>query len=254
MARQPDLDPAPFFLEGGPCGVLLIHGFTGSPPEMRLVGDYLHERGLTVSAPLLPGHGTNPRQMNQCHWSDWTGHAEGALADLRSRCETVFIGGLSMGSLITVYLAAHHHPSGAMLYSPAFKLTNPLIHLTPVLKHLIPKKPKPDESDYADPDAEERTWSYESFPSFAAHELLKLIRRAQKRLPQVTCPLLVVHSTGDQAIAPDSARYAYDRAGSLDKELVTLHNSGHVITVDSEWETVAGRSYIFIQAHVPRED
>ncbi|MFW6136192.1 MAG: alpha/beta hydrolase, partial [Chloroflexota bacterium] len=251
MARQDHLDPSPFSLEGGSTGVLLIHGFTRSPPEMRLVGDYLHERGLTVSAPLLPGHGTTVEEMNACKWADWTEAAEAALQALRSHCETVFVGGLSMGSLLTIYLAAHRDLPGAILYSPAVKVADPLIHVTPVLKYVIPKKPKSDESDYTDPEAEQYTWSYEAFPSFAAHELLKLIRRVQELLPQVTCPLLMIHSTGDQAIAPDSARYTYDRAGSVDKELVTLHNSGHVITVDSEWETVAEKTYDFIQAHLP---
>ena len=89
-------------------GVLLIHGYTGSPTEMRWIGDYLHARGLTVSGPLLPGHGTTPEAMNRCRWTDWTGHVEAALADLRTRCARVFVGGLSMGSLLTLYLAAHH--------------------------------------------------------------------------------------------------------------------------------------------------
>ncbi len=234
--------------------MLLVHGFTGSPPEMRLVGEYLHKRGLTVSAPLLPGHGTTVEQMNRCRWSDWTNHARQALDDLRSRCETVFIGGLSMGSLITIYLAASQDPQGAILYSPAVKVADRLIHLAPVLKYIVPRKPKTDESDYADPEAERRTWSYEAHPSYAAHELLKLIRRARKLLPQMTCPLLIIHSTGDQAIAADSARYTYERAGSREKELVTLQRSGHVLTVDSEWETVAQTTYAFIQDHLPPED
>ena len=253
MTRQPHLDPAPFFLEGGPIGVLLVHGFTGSPPEMRLVGDYLHERGLTVSAPLLPGHGTTVEQMNRCRWSDWTDHAERALADLRSRCETVFIGGLSMGSLITVYLAARHDPRGAILYSPPVKVAEPLIWLTPALKYLIPTWAKSDESDYADPAAERHTWSYEENPTFAAHELLKLKRRVQQLLPELTSPVLIIYSTGDQVIAPDSAQYTYRRAGSRDKALVTLHDSGHVITVDRQWEIVAEKTHAFVQAHAAAE-
>jgi carboxylesterase len=251
MARQPDLDPAPFFLEGGSVGALLIHGFTGSPPEMRRVGEYLHERGLTISAPLLPGHGTTVEEMNRCGWRDWTDHAEQALADLRSRCEVAFVAGLSMGSLITIYLAAHHDVAGAILYSPALKVAHPLLRFTPLLKHVIPRTAKSGESDYTDPQAERYTWSYEENPSYAAHELLKLLRRVRRLLVDVRCPLLIIHSTGDQAIAPDSARTTYDRAGSTDKELVTLHNSGHVITVDSEWETVAEKTYGFIQAHAP---
>jgi carboxylesterase len=244
MTRHPHLAPSPFLLEDGPVGVLLIHGFTGSPPEMRLVGDYLHQRGLTVSGPLLPGHGTN-----RCQWADWTGHAEGALADLQARCETVFVGGLSMGSLLTLYLAAHHPElDGAILYAPAVMVADRMIYLTPVLKYLMRQKPKSGESDLTDPEAERCLWSYEEHPASAAHELLKLIRRVRRLLPRVMCPLLIVHSTLDQAIHPHSARYTYERAGSVDKELITLHGSGHCLTVDSEWKSVAHKTYEFIQA------
>lgn len=253
MSPKPELDPGPFFLEGGSTGVLLIHGFTGSPPEMRLVGDYLHERGLTVSAPLLPGHGTRVEEMNQCRWSDWTEHAGEALAHLRARCSSVFVGGLSMGSLITIHLAAHHDLMGAMLYSPAVKIANPLIYLTPLVKYIIPKRSKSGESDLSDPVADQRTWSYDAFPTSAAHELLKLSHRSRALLPRVTCPLLIIHSTGDEMIQSDSAEYAFQRAGSADKAMVTLHHSGHVITVDGEWEKVAERSYDFIRARAPME-
>jgi len=250
MTQHAHLDPSPFFLEGGSVGVLLIHGFTGSPPEMRLVGDYLHQRGFAVSGPLLPGHGTSVDDMNRCRWTDWVDHAERALADLQARCEAVFIGGLSMGSLLTLYLAAQHpEVPGAFLYSPATIVADRLIHLTPVLKYLIPKKRKSDENDLTDPKADLRVWSYEEDPVSAAHELLKLIRQVRQLLPQVTCPLLIVYSTLDQAIHPNSARYTYERVGSADKKLVTLHHSGHAITVDSEWEIVAEKTYAFIQEH-----
>jgi carboxylesterase len=249
VTRHPHLDPSPFLLEGGPIGVLLFHGFTSSPPEMRLVGDYLNQRGLTVSGPLMPGHGTTVEEMNRCQWADWTGHAEGALADLQARCETVFVGGLSMGSLLTLYLAAHHPElNGAVLYSPAVMVANPLIYLSPVLKYLIRQKAKSGKSDLTDPKAEQRIWSYEEYPARAAHELLKLIRRVRRLLPRVTCPLLIVYSPLDRHIHPHSARYTYERAGSADKELVTFHNSGHGLTVDSEWESVSQKTYEFIQA------
>lgn len=250
MTRHAHLDPSPFFLEGGPVGVLLIHGFTGSPPEMRLVGDHLHQRGLTVAGPLLPGHGTSVEDMNRCRWTEWTSHVEESLADLQARSETVFVGGLSMGSVLTLYLAARHTElPGAILYSPAVWPADRLIYLTSVLKYLIRKKRKSDDSDLTDPDAELRLWSYEDHPTFAAHEFLKLIRRVRWLLPQVACPLLIIHSTLDTTIHPNGARLTHERVGSADKELVTLHNSGHCITVDSEWEAVAEKTYEFIQMH-----
>ena len=254
MTRHNQVDLSPFLLEGGSTGVLLLHGFTGSPPEMRLVGDYLHERGFTVFAPLLPGHGTSVEELNESKWTDWVDCAADALAELRARCERVFVGGLSMGSLLAIYLAGHNALPGAILYSPAVKVANRLIHLAPILKYLVPKKPKSKRSDLTDPEAEKRKWSYDAFPSFAAHELLKLMCRAHRLLPQVTCPLLIIHSTGDETIQASAAEFTCKRAGSPDKQLITLHNSGHVITVDSEWRRVAEETYRFIQAHLPTKE
>jgi carboxylesterase len=248
MAQPMHLSPSPFLLQGGPVGVLLIHGFTGAPPEMRLVGDYLHERGLTVSGPCLPGHGTVVEDANRCSWRDWTTSMERELANLQSRCKTVFVGGLSLGSLLSLYLAAHHPElSGTMVYSPAVLISNRLMYLTPVLRHFIVKQPKSAKSDLTDPQAGQRLWCYDENPVGGAHEVLRLNRLVRRLLPQVRCPLLVIYSKLDRTIRPQSARYTYERAGAEDKELVALNNSGHCITVDSEWEVVAERTYKFIQ-------
>ncbi len=252
MSQRPA--PEPFFLEGGPIGALLIHGFTGSPPEMRLLGDYLHAQGLTVSAPLLPGHGETIEAMNECQWSDWAAHVEQAWGKLHQRCEMLFVGGLSMGSLLAIDLAVKHPEThGAMLYSPALKIADRLIHFTPLLKYFMKAKPKSSGTDLTDPQAPQRTWSYRSWPLPAAHELLKLIRHVEAILPQLTCPLLAVQSKRDRIIRPNSAVQVCERAGSTDKQLLTLHNSGHVLTVDSEWKTVAKATFDFIQSHHPQE-
>lgn len=250
MTEYAHLDPSPFFLKGGATGVLLIHGFTGSPVEMRPLGDYLHQRGLTVSAPLLPGHGTNADDMNRCSWRDWVGHAETALADLQSHCAQTFVGGFSMGSLIATCLAAQHTElPGVVLYAPATLIADRRLYLTPVLKHLIRAMPKSGESDLTDPEAHLRFWSYNEYPLAAAHELLKLSRQAQRLLPRVTCPLLILYGVYDRSIHPRSPRYTYERAGSADKELVAFTNSGHGLVVDSEWEAVARKTLEFIEAH-----
>jgi len=250
MTRHAHLDPSAFFLEGGPVGVLLIHGFTGSPPEMRIVGDYLNTRGFTISAPLLPGHGTDVDDMNRRRWPEWTARVEQALSDLQLRCSTVFVGGLSMGSLLTLYLGAHHSEiAGLVTYSPAILLANKLIYLTPVLKYFIGKRSPAGESDLADPEADSRIWCYEEQPLHAAHELLKLQRVVRRLLPAVKQPLLIVQSTGDTSIDPRCGQIVYDEAGSTDKELVWLHNSGHNIMVDAERKAVAEKTCEFIQAH-----
>jgi carboxylesterase len=248
MARQPHLDPSPFFLEGGPNGVLLIHAFTGSPPEMRLIGDYLYARGYTVSGPLLPGHGTVVEDLNRCTWRDLAGHVEGSYQDLQAHCDRVFVGGLSLGTLLSLYLAAQHPGIPAVaLYAPAAKVDNRLIYLSPVLKYVLPVLRKEEESDLGDPAAAALFWSYEAYPVRAAHEALKLIYRVRRLLPRVTCPALIVHAARDKQIGDEGARYVYDRIGSRDKELLVLANSGHALTVDQEWETVAQRTHGFFE-------
>ena len=250
MTRSPHLNPSSFFLQGGPLGVLLIHGFTGAPTEMRLLGDYLNQHGLTVLAPLLPGHGTTVEEMNRCKWMDWTAAVERALTELRQRCDTVFVGGLSMGSLLTLYLAAHHPDlPGAMVYSPAVKIADRRLALAPLAKYVVRTLPKGDgDNDLTNVDAQQYLWSYDENPVVAAAELLKLRRQVQRLLPQVTCPLLIIHSTLDRSIHPDSARLTYELTGTTaaNKQLVTLHNSGHNLAVDSEWELVAETTLQFI--------
>jgi carboxylesterase len=250
MTQHPHLDPGPFFLQGGPVGVLLLHGFTGAPPEMRLLGDYLHAQGYTVAAPLLPGHGTSPADLNTRRWTDWMDHAEDALGELRERSRMVFVGGLSLGALITLYLAAQHPDlPGVMAYSPAVFPGDRRIYLTPLMKHFIRANPVTGPSDLTDAGADSHLWSYAETPVSAAHELLRAMGAVRGLLPQVTCPLLVMYSTGDRSIRADAGRYTYQHVGSADKELVALHHSGHCITVDSEWREVAAKTVAFIGAH-----
>jgi carboxylesterase len=220
---------------------------------MRLLGDHLNRYGLTVLAPLLPGHGTQVEDLNQKRWREWLDHVVQAYAELTSRCELVFVGGESLGSLLTLQLASRKKTvAGAILLSPAIKVTNPRRHLLPLLKYVLPKVAK-SEDFFIDPAAKERIWAYDYTPTSAAHEVLKLIRETKRLLAQVTCPVLVMHSTKDLEIHPASARYVYDRISSTDKEIIFLHNSGHVLALDREWETVAENTYQFIDEHLPQE-
>ena len=251
------LDPSPFVLEGGPIGVLLIHGFTASPTQMRLVGDVLHQRGLTVVAPLLPGHGTTLADLRKQRWQNWTQHVDLALTDLRSRCKTVFVAGISLGSLLTLYLAADaKHPDlkGVVLYSPLLKMPGGIaLHLVPLLKYLIREIPKAPDF-VTDPHALDRLWDYPAISLFALHEMMRLRARVQTLLPHITSPTLIIYSTLDRLIARNSAQFTYDHIGASDKTLITLHNSGHDVTLDSQWEEVADQTYEFICKHLPVED
>jgi len=242
------VDPASFLLPGGRTGLLLIHGFTGAPPELRLLGEHLQRRGLTVAAPLLPGHGTSLQDMNRCRWRDWTGCVEQALAELRQRCSPVFVGGLSMGAVLALHLAARHpRLPGALLYAPALWPANRLLPLTPIARRLLFSWPKPVRSDLQDPRAEDRLWHYDADPLGAAAQLWRGLRQVRRAVPAVRCPLLVVESALDQSLRPGSGRRLLQAVGSHDVELLTLRRAGHCLTADQEWRTVAERSWGFLR-------
>ncbi len=248
MTEHPALNPGPFFLEGGETGILLIHGFTGSPPEMRLMAEHLHSQGMTISAPLLPGHGQTLQAMRGVRWQDWAAHVQNSLDELRGRCQQLFVGGLSLGAILTLYLAIHNPDlRGIILYSPALWVRDKRIYLTPLLKYFIFSLPKSPDSDLHDPQALQRLWSYGENPVASAHEVLKLSNYVKRRLPQIHTPALIIHSTRDTAIDSQSAQRTWQKLGSPQKDLVTLHKSGHCLTVDSEWPEVAARSAAFIK-------
>jgi carboxylesterase len=239
----------PFYLNGGSTGIMLIHGFTGAPPEMRLIGDYLHDRGITVSAPMLPGHGTYVEDMNRYKWTDWVAHTRQTLEDLKASCDTVFVAGLSLGSLITLNLAVGDKDlAGAVLFAPSIKLTSRLIHLTPILKYFIQKVKKPLDQ-YANQAADRQEWTYNERPMAGAHELLKIIRHTRTILQEVKCPLLIVEGAKDEIIDPACSRYVYDRVASAEKDILTLTESGHCLTIDGEWEVAAENTFQFVDRY-----
>ena len=253
MPMNPELDPSAFYLEGSATGVLLIHGFTGAPTEMRLVGDYFNARGLTISAPLLPGHGTTPADLNNYRWKDWFDHVKLALSELQNNCETVFVAGLSMGALLTFNLAATQPDiQGIITYAAAIEVNDRRRHLPSFFGRIIRQAPKTQEY-WADPSAESLCWAYDTFPSMAASDFLKQVPRIKAQLTQVTCPFLAIYSTADSSVNAAGVRAAYENVSSADKELFEIQDSGHVITLDRSWERAAEESLRFMTEHLPED-
>lgn len=244
------LDLNPFFFEGGPIGCLLIHGFSGSPPEMRPMGEFLAGKGLTVLGVRLAGHGTTPEDMARTTWHDWVASAEEGLRELKGRCEQVFVAGLSMGGLITLHLAAHHPLAGIIPMSAPAYIADRRFRFMPLAQHFLRWVTPNIESDLTDPEAEERIFSYKVLPARCIVSLGELLRLVRGELPQVKVPALIMQGEKDHHIPADSARLIYNELGSAEKEIVWWPNSGHCITVDSEREAVWARAYEFIAAHV----
>jgi len=245
------VEPKPFYFAGGKTGCLLVHGFTGSPPEMLLLGEYLAQQGFTVSAPLLAGHGTQPEDLNRVRWQDWVASAQDALLALMQSCERVVVAGLSMGALVCVHLAYLYPEIAAMaLYAPALRAANRLVPLAVLLRYVIKSVPASSEVDLVDPEAPSRLWHYPVNPVGGVVELWRLQRVVYRELPQVSTPTLVFNTTRDAAIHPRSAQVLFDRLGTKDKKLVILHNSGHCMTVDAERDLIFAETQSFFRAHV----
>jgi len=244
------LDLNPFFFEGGPTGCLLIHGFSGSPPEMRPMGEYLAQHGLTVLGVRLAGHGATPEDMATTTWRDWVASAEEGLRELQGRCDQVFVTGLSMGGLITLHLAANRSVAGIVAMSAPAYIADWHFRFLPLAQHFLRWVTPNIESDLTDPEAEERIFSYPVLPVRCIVSLGKLLRLVRQELPQVKVPALIMQGEKDHHIPADSARLIFEELGSDEKEIVWWPNSGHCITVDSERQAMWARVYEFIAAHV----
>lgn len=246
MPMNPHLDPGPFHFPGGPVGCLLIHGFTGAPPEMRPMGEYLAARGLTVRGVRLAGHGTTVEDMARTGWRDWVASAEEGLEALRGECQQVFVAGLSLGGLLTLHLGANHPVDGLVVMAPALYVTDWRIHLTPILKHFVKFDRKPEEQDLADPAALNLLWFYDEVPVACAAELRAFMGLVRRELKRITAPTLIMQGRLDRSVSLKGAPTIYERIASQVKRLVWLEGSGHAITVDAEKERVWEEAYRFI--------
>ncbi|MEJ2732215.1 MAG: alpha/beta fold hydrolase [Anaerolineae bacterium] len=246
MPQPENLDPGAYSADGRPVGALLIHGFGGSAAETRPMGEYLATQGLTIRCPLLAGHGTTPEDLIGIRWQVWSDEVESALQELRSRCKTVFVGGLSMGSLLALWLGANHPDiAGLLVMAPAVRVQNRLLSLTVGLRYLL-KYPPPglvEEEALGNPEAIRRIWCYDRLPLWGAAELYVLQRRVNAALPRIRQPVLIFQGRLDNWLSPRAAQIVHDGVASADKTLVWLEHSGHNVLADGERESIWAQSY-----------
>ena len=245
---QPGAEP--FSADGGAVGVLACHGFTGSPRAVRPWAEYLAAAGLTVRAPLLPGHGTSWQDLGRTGWQDWYGAAERAFAELSGTCEQVFVVGLSMGACLAFRLAQTQGPkvSGLVVVNPSLAPDTRLFLLAPVLKHVLPSQPG-IASDIKKPGGDEG--GYKRVPVKAAATLPALWKLTARHLPEVTQPLLVYRSTVDHVVGPASMRVL--KAALPAAEVRPLPDSYHVATLDNDAPAIFAGTLAFIKKHSAAE-
>lgn len=238
----------PFGFDGGEAGVLLIHGYTGSPQGLREWGEYLASEGFTVLCPRLPGHATTLQDLAGSTSKQWVEEAEMALRGLRERCSTIFIGALSFGATIGLDLAARYPDTihGMALVNASVYNDDPRVKLAPVLGKMNLFL-KGLGNDVADPGQTELC--YPKISTKATKQVLDLMAHVHANLDAVRCPLLLFVSQHDHVVPPGNTRRVYERVASTEKEIVTLPRSYHVATLDYDRRTIFEQSAQFFRDH-----
>lgn len=243
---QPLSAPARPELTGGAAiGVLLSHGFTGTPQSMRPWAESLSARGYAVEMPRLPGHGTHWKEMNRTTWDDWYGEIEAAFERLRAENDKVVIGGLSMGGALVLRLAENHADeiAGVIVVNPAVATKRRDVVLLPVLKHLVGAFPgigADIKKQGVDEDA------YPNSPLKAAHSMMRAWPGIVRDLHRIKAPLLYFRSTVDHVVDELSEPLILGGVSSTDVTVTRLDNSFHVATIDHDAEQIFEESAAFI--------
>ncbi len=238
------LEGEPFFWEGGGTGVLLIHGFTATPAEVRPLAKNLLEAGFTVMGPMLAGHGTHPDDLNRVSWRDWTGGVEEAYQTLRKACKKVFVSGASMGGVLALWLAEEHDEvSGVIGFAPAIKLTLPFYRYAAL--HLA--APFISQMARSSLDNPEKWQGYPGLPLQGAVQLFRLQRAVRGRLGRIRQPVMVLQGRKDRTVVAEAGEIILKGVRSDEKEHHWMERSTHEVTLDEELPEVTRLVCDFLQ-------
>ncbi len=251
MQVQPAAEP--YSAAGGGTGVLLVHGFTGSPASMVPWGQALADDGFTVEVPRLPGHGTSWQELNRTRWTDWYAEASAALDRLGALCDDVFVCGLSMGGCLALRLAEERADdiAGLVLVNPSVISTRKDLLAVPLVKRLVPAL-KGIGNDIKKAGVDEHC--YGRTPLKAVDSLRALWKVTRADLPKVTVPLLLFRSLVDHVVEPMSAQLIVQQVSSRDVTERVLSNSYHVATLDNDAPAIFTESAEFIRKHSAQPD
>jgi carboxylesterase len=245
VAVVPDAEP--FAHDGGPIGVVVSHGFTGSPVSMRPWADHLAAAGYTVRLPLLPGHGQTWRETNASRWTQWYETIESTFLDLTQRCERVFAVGLSMGGTLVTRVAELHPElvAGLVLVNPAYATRRLDAKFAPYISWAVRSRPAIG-GDIKKPGADEGAADRTPVVAFAS--LQKLWKVTLNDLAGVRAPVLMYRSREDHVVDDLSAQLLKERAVNTTVREVILENSYHVATLDYDAPTIFEGSVEFIES------
>ena len=232
FVKQADVDGVaseehlPFLLESSSThAVLLVHGFTGSPLEMRSLAEFLFTDGVTCLGVRLPGDGTTPHDLAKKRWEDWFATVEDNFLWLTQQYRQIYVVGMSTGCLLLLALALKHRLAGLALCSPYLKVKHPLAGHSGWLQYLRPFHPAP-----ATTGARQGGY-YKQRPVAGVHQINRLCRYLKPRLKDINAPVLALNAAGDQTVDIESGRLLYEALGSAAKIHVRFGaDTPHVLT------------------------
>lgn len=231
----------PFSFDGSrEHGVLVIHGFTGTPGEVLPLGTAIAGAGLRVEGVCLPGHGTTPRDMSTARWRDWLSCVLNAFDALAEECKKVSVVGLSMGGTLALLLAERRPVYRAVPIAAALRVWNKWASLAPFFRWIKPyyteprKNPPPEVAASYEGFLHPYKAGYDCIPLRSMGDLNRLRAMARRDLEKITCPMLVVEAGMDQTVHPKSAAWIMDRAVNAEREKLLLPASPHVCTLGKE--------------------
>lgn len=223
----------------------MLHGFLGSPASSFPLASYLADRGVSVHCPLLPGHGELPNKLYKRKGGEWQREAEETFHAIRDEYDEIIIMGHSMGTVLGAELAVRYGGvSGMILFAPAFTIPDNRIRLLRYLKYIMPwfnplrmkrlrdlvneRLLEYDPTlDLADPRVQARLPEMAKVPTGAIDEMRKVLDMGQKYWPLLDVPTIIFQGKEDYAVQPDDTRHLFELLPAVDKQLITLENSGH---------------------------
>ena len=233
------VDAGAFDLGEGRDAALCLHGLTGTPYEVRPIGEALAALGVRAVGPLLPGHGGAHDALVRATHEDWIETVARAHSALRARHERVYTVGLSLGGLLALCHAAEAQVDALAVIGTPLRLGTRLAGLLPLVRRIRPYLPKRRGSDIREAAARARHPSMAVMPTASVIELVRLQARTRAVLHRVEAPLLVAHGSLDSTVDPSNAQEIAASVSSLERELLWLPNSGHVVPVDHDGPELA---------------
>lgn len=263
------------FLKGGKNAILLVHGITGTPSEMRYLAKCFNRAGYTVLCNTLPHHCASLEELKRATWQEIAALCVEDFKSLKSEHEKVFVAGLSMGALVSIHLAAQfpNEVAGIIAFAPTLFYDGWAVHkgqvLLPLAWHIpyfrsrIDIRENPpyglkDESlrntihafysNAGKGSSSERVVMFGSpfFPLASLYQHHKFSKIVKKELARVKTPILIIHAKEDDMTSLKNAQYIFKNIGSSDKSLIVLEDSYHMITIDKDKERVADETIKFM--------